>query len=384
VVRRNVYFAGKAGFVIALVLLAALAFSPQEQQAKATEAVDTPVAPEQVLAWQLEGLTQEEIREEVKRRGLSQCAELPLLNALSAARAEAETVTTVKHAKAPCTLWKLGLRLPGPTDYLYEVAGAILWSDWGHALETMQTEVNKQPKNPNVRLIYAHLLRMSEDWIPAYGEVTEAVALDSQSPYTHALRSTICYHSGLTPCAVREAVTFVKMKPDDAAAYIILGHAKELQGDDAEALMAYCEAKRLYSGYAEIHEGLGRIHARQGEFENAVAAFEEAIRLDGNEAEYYAELASVYQSEGYMPQAIEKWKKAKEIEPERPQFLIALANAYLAAERYPEAVREYEELLKIVPDDEKVMPQLAKALRAEGRLEEADQVHEDSEKPTNK
>ena len=378
------YFAGKAGLVITLVLLAALTFPSQEQPTKGAAEADAPVAPEQVLAWQLEGLTQEEIREEVKRRGLTQCAEQPLLNALSAARAETETVTAVKHAKAPCTLWKLGLRFPGPTDYLYEVADAILWNDWGHALQIMQMEVSKQPKNANVRLVYAHLLGMSEDWIPAFGEVTEAVALAPQSPHAHALRSTICYHAGLAPCAVGEAVRFAKMKPEDAVAYIVLGHAKELQGYDAEALLAYCEAKRLNPGYAEIHEGLGRVHARQGEFENAVAAFEEAIRLDGKNAEYYAELAAIYQAEGYMPQAIEKWKKAKEIEPERPEILLALGNAYLIAERYTEAIREYRELLQKEPDDDQVRPQLAKALRAEGRIEEADQVHLDSKNPTNK
>jgi tetratricopeptide (TPR) repeat protein len=359
--------------VITLVLFAALAIPPQE--GNTTTETNAPVAPEQVLAWQLEGLTQEEIREEVSRRGLTQCADQPLLNALSAARADAETVRVVKHAKAPCTIWKLGLRLPSPTDYLYEVAGAILWSDWGHVLQTMQTEVSKQPRNPDVRLIYAHFLRMSEDWIMAYGEATEAVALAPLSPYAHAQRSTICYHAHLPECAVREATVFVKMRPEDASAYIILGHAREMQGHDDEALQAYTEAKRLHAGYAEIHAGLGRVYGREGEFEKAVAALEEAIRLDESDAEYYGELAQVYQAEGYARQAIENWKKAKEIEPDRPEILLALGNAYLAAERYPEAIREYQELLRKVPEMESVRPQLAKALRAEGRDEEADQVY---------
>jgi tetratricopeptide (TPR) repeat protein len=290
--------------VITLFLFAALAIPPQ--QGNITPESDVPVAPEQVLAWQLEALTQEEIREEVGRRGLTQCAEEYLLNALSAARAGAETIRAVRHAKSPCTFWRLGLHLPGPSDYLYEVAGAILWSDWGHALSTMQAEVAKQPRNPDVRLIYAHLLHMSEDWVTAYGEATEAVALAPESPYAHALRSTICYHSRLPHCAMHEATLFVKSRPQDAAAYIVLGHANELDGRDDEALQAYLEAKRLHPGYPEIHAGLGRVYGRHGEFEKAVAALEDAIRLDGNDADYCAELALVYQGEGYMAQAIEK------------------------------------------------------------------------------
>jgi len=362
--------------VITVVLFAALAI-PRQQVSTSPE-TNAPVGPEQVLAWQLEGLTQEEIREEVTRHGLTQCADDRLLNALSSARADAETIRVVKQAKAPCT-WKLGLRLPGPTDYLYEMAGAISRGDRETALQTMQDEVGNQPRNPEVRLIYAYLLRSSEDWIMAYGETTEAVALSPQSPYAHALRSTVCYHSRLPECALREAMVFVKLRGEDARAYIVLGNAREIQGQDGEALRAYMEAKQLHAGYAEIYAGLGRVYERGGQFEKAVGAFDEAIRLDGNEAEYYGELAQVYQAEGYMRQAIKNWKKAKELAPERAELLLALANAYLAAEHYTEAIREYRELLEKAPELDSVRPQLAKALRAEGRAEEADKVYREPE-----
>ncbi|MGB7435980.1 MAG: tetratricopeptide repeat protein [Candidatus Acidiferrum sp.] len=361
--------------MITLALLATLAFPPQLQQSSVSPETKAPVAPEQVRAWQLEGLTQEQIREEVNTRGLTECAEEPLVNALSAARADVETVRVVRHAKAPCTVWKLGLRWPSPTDYLYELAGAVLWSDWGHALQTMQVEANKQPRDANVHLIYAHLLRMSEDWIPAYSEATKAVRLAPESPYAHAQRSTICYHSQLTECAIHEAQVYVGMRPKDAAAYITLGHARELQGHDDEAVEAYNEANKLCPAYAEIHAGFGRIYGRAGEFEKAVGAFEEAIRLDGNDAEYYGELAKLYAAEGDTRRTIEKWKQAKELEPQRAEISVALGNAYVAAGRYSEAVREYQEVLVQAPDIDGVRPQLAAALRALGRDAEAEQVY---------
>jgi hypothetical protein len=93
--------------------------------------------------------------------------------------------------------------LPSPKDYLYEAAGAIFSHDWGSALQTMQEEVEKQPRDPEAGLIYAHFLSMAEDWIAAYGEAAHAVALAPQSPYAHGLRSTICYHSQLPECALR-------------------------------------------------------------------------------------------------------------------------------------------------------------------------------------
>ena len=62
--------------MLTLVLFAALAIPPQ--QINVTSEMNSPVVPDQVLAWQLEGLTQEEIQDEVEGRGLTQCADEPL------------------------------------------------------------------------------------------------------------------------------------------------------------------------------------------------------------------------------------------------------------------------------------------------------------------
>jgi hypothetical protein len=78
-----------------LGLFAALAF-PAQQTTTPPEA-NGPVQPEQVLVWQLEGLTQEEIREEIGSRGLTEAPEPPLLNALSAVGADAETIQADFH-----------------------------------------------------------------------------------------------------------------------------------------------------------------------------------------------------------------------------------------------------------------------------------------------
>jgi cytochrome c-type biogenesis protein CcmH/NrfG len=105
---------------------------------------------------------------------------------------------------------------------------------------------------------------------------------------------TICYHAGLTECAIHEALRFREMPGADLSAYIILGYATELQGHDDDALEAYTQAKKLQAGDAEIHAGLGRVYGRAGEFEKAVASYDQAIRLDQWEVENYCELAQLY------------------------------------------------------------------------------------------
>lgn len=367
--------------MIFLVLFAALTF-PQSPGNASTDA-NAPVAPEQVLAWELEGLTQEEIRDEVRARSLTEYPEIALLSALSAAGADAGTIRVMRATKAPRKLWKLGLRLPKSTDYLYEIAGAILWNDRATAIQVIENEAEKQPGSPDVHLIYAFLAGNTGDWIRAYAEATQAAKLAPEWPYAHGLRSTICYHARLPECAVREAQVFVKLRPEDATAHVALGRALEIEGDFVESLQAYGEAKKLHEGYSSIYEGMGRVYAQTGEFEKAVAAFEQAIQMEkGNAPEYSCELAQLYLAAGYLGKAIETLRRAKEQNPNRVDVLLALGNAYLADKQYSAAIREFREVLEGAPDLEIAREQLAKTLRAAGRSAEAEQVYLDMEKPS--
>jgi len=358
--------------VLTFVLLAAFTVSPHPNLA--TNEEKGPVAPEQVLAWQLEGLTQDEIREEVSVHGLTTYPDIAFLSALSAAGADMETIRTVQQAPGPRSRWGLTLRLPKPTDYLYEVAGAILWNDWEHAVLTMEREAREQPSDRDVQLVYAHVLSVEEDWIVAFAAATRAVALAPESPYAHGVRSTVCYHSHLPECAAREAVAFVQLRPTDAAAYIALAHAREAEGAFDEALAALAKAEHFHAGYGEIYATRGRVYAGMGEYEKAVQSFERAIRLDNKNPLYHLQFAELYLAEGYNRQAIAELKAAKELAPNRPEVLLALGNAYLAQERYEAAAKEFRELLEQEPDLEVAREQLAKTLRAEGRFQDAEQV----------
>lgn len=71
-------------------------------------------------------LTQEEIREEVSAHGLTTYPDIALLSALSAAGADAETIRAMQHAPGPRSRWGLALKVPKPTDYLYEIGGAVM------------------------------------------------------------------------------------------------------------------------------------------------------------------------------------------------------------------------------------------------------------------
>lgn len=61
--------------MITLVLFAALPLPLPLPQNRVALDVNVPIVPEQLLAWQLEGVSQEETREEVRSRGLTEYPE---------------------------------------------------------------------------------------------------------------------------------------------------------------------------------------------------------------------------------------------------------------------------------------------------------------------
>jgi hypothetical protein len=96
----------KSGPVFTVILLLALAFPPQ--QSSSLLGTKGPIPPDQELAWQLERLTQGEIRKEVTTRGLTDRAEAPMLAVLSAIGADTEAINAVRHAPGPRIIWKQG------------------------------------------------------------------------------------------------------------------------------------------------------------------------------------------------------------------------------------------------------------------------------------
>lgn len=363
--------------MITFVLLTALSFPPPQRNV-AQELKPAPVAPEQVLAWQMEGLTQEEIREEVRTCGLTEYPEIAVLSALTAAGADEQTIRALRATKAPRKIWKLGLRLAGPTDYLYDVLGAQLRNDPQAAFAALQEAAEKQPRNLDVHLIYAFLAQHEGDWIQAYAESTRAASMLPEWPYAHGLRSVICSRSGLSDCAVREARIFVKLRPQDAAPYIALGRALEAHGNFVESLEAYHEAEKLHAGYSAIYEGMGRVFAQTGESAKAATAFEQAIKMEkGDAPQYSCELAQLYLAEGDARKAIATLQQAKQKNAERLDVLLALGNAYLVDKQFAAAIREFRAALAETPDSESARQQLAEALRASGREEEAARVYSD-------
>jgi tetratricopeptide (TPR) repeat protein len=197
-------------------------------------------------------------------------------------------------------------------------------------------------------------------------------------PYAHGLRSAICYHAGLSDCAVREARLFVKLRPEDATAYIALGRGLEAHGNFVESLQAYREAERLHAGYSTIYEGMGRVFAQTGQSDNAVAAFEHAIAMEkGDAPEYSCELAQLYMADGDTQKAIATLQQAKRQNPDRLDVILALGSAYLADKQYPAAIQEFRAVLTTDPDSEPARDQFAEALRASGRSDEANRLYVD-------
>ena len=84
----------------------------------------------------------------------------------------------------------------------------------------------------------------------------------------------------------------IKLKPDFAAAYNVLGNTLVAQGSLEDALAEYTTAIEIKPDFFEAHINIGIYWDNKGEFAKALSLFEKAIQLQPQNAQGYFRLAN--------------------------------------------------------------------------------------------
>jgi predicted Zn-dependent protease len=202
-----------------------------------------PIKPEELLAWQLGGVTQEEIRAEVNTRGM-------------ASRPEESVM----------------LKRPRPWDVFVEVARELRQDCVDDVIGTLREVIEKQPKNAWMHFVLASLTGREEGWLSAYDESSKVVKFAPQSPYIQRQHFYICSRARLGQPAETHARKMLALRPKDPVAHHAVGMALGTQGRTEEALRAYEEAARLQPSLAAAQFGIRTAQRNSGEIEVSIAA----------------------------------------------------------------------------------------------------------------
>jgi Flp pilus assembly protein TadD len=364
--------------VITFFMLVLLGISPQS---KAIPPQSSAVTSEQLLAWQLAGLTREELLAELETRGLQSRPSDDTMDALTPAGAEPATIKAIERASQAANIWQLRWKPSATVLLLQEVAHQIYENEREAAEAMLREELRKRPGNAELHLVLAHLLCEDEYWVEAYAEARQAVALAPLSPYARGQLSFICSRARLGGSASKHAREMLELRPHDAVAYGLLGLSLNSEGNYTEAIQAFDNALKLKPDYAAAFSGSGTAYRRTGDYKRSIEAFERAIQLEPKQFLYFCELGDTYYLSGNLGKAIHAYKDAEGLAPDRPDIRQNLGNLYLQGHRYEDAVREFREMLAKSPEWDLARPGLAAALRGLGRTAEAAQVYAEPLEP---
>jgi tetratricopeptide (TPR) repeat protein len=241
------------------------------------------------------------------------------------------------------------------------------------ARRAFEESVRREPANEDYRFSFANFLLQHGELEPALAAFRAAV---SDLPKSSKLRiglGSACYLSGDYQGASKELLEAVRLKPDSASAYFLLGEAY----DSAErfrrpietALKSYLEtAPRdpwAYYHYAAILYSRAQGDG-QGDYQAAVSSLNQALRINPQFAEAHLELGLIALAEGKTDQAISALEKAVSLDPRLAAAHYRLGLAY---QRLDDKVRAQEEFKQFrqLKNEEYYRGRVLESLAAMGR-----------------
>lgn len=168
----------------------------------------------------------------------------------------------------------------------------------------------------------------------------------------------------------------VRLRPQDADAWLYLGRALLVCGERSEAEAGLAAAVKVGPQNPDAHLGYAMFLESTGRTADALSHFQEAIRLRPTFVEARHGLARSLLGLRREAEALEQLRPALELEPESVPVRLAVGLALARLGRYEESLVVYDEVLRREPGHTNARHQRGNVLARLGRIEEAIPVFE--------
>jgi tetratricopeptide (TPR) repeat protein len=149
----------------------------------------------------------------------------------------------------------------------------------------------RDPGNIRVIAARAYTLYRKGDAAAALIAYREALALDPYAPDAVYNVALLELAAGNAAAAAANLERLTTAKPDDGQALLLLGRAREKNGEADAALAAYEKAKALGKADADALERMGALYESARRYSEAMDAFEAAVKADPKRASAWFGLA---------------------------------------------------------------------------------------------
>ncbi len=176
--------------------------------------------------------------------------------------------------------------------------------DLAKALAVANQAASEKLAHPLLLRVQAEALAMAGRYRDAGQLLNRALALAPNDPHTITDIGRVLVAENRVEEAIRAFEAAVTVRPDLAVAWLEMGSARDIVGDDAGARTAYEQAKSLVPGDAEAWAALATISLRRGDVAQARPLAEEAIRRRPDHPGAALVLASVDLERGDAEEAL--------------------------------------------------------------------------------
>jgi tetratricopeptide (TPR) repeat protein len=146
----------------------------------------------------------------------------------------------------------------------------------------------------------------------------------------------------------------LRLDPNSAAAYDLLGIAYDGQRHDVEAESAFRNAMRLNPGLVAAHNDFGRYLYRVGRSPAAIEEFSKALVIDPHNFTANYNLGVIAREQKQYREAVSYLVVARAAMPSDVPTLLVLAGSYLGAGDKKQAKETSEQLAALAPDDSRI------------------------------
>jgi protein O-mannosyl-transferase len=188
-------------------------------------------------------------------------------------------------------------------------------------------------------------------WYDSESLWRQALAVTADNPTAREHLSDAYLDNGRIEDAISQGREAVRLQPNRAYAYGVLGAALARTARIEEALDDLRTAERLNPKLALVHYNIANVLLRQGDVDGAIDNYEKELQLQPNFAEGHNNLASALFKKGEVDAAVPHLRRALELKPNYPDAHNNLGIALSQKGEMQQAVTEWNQTLQIQPDN---------------------------------
>ena len=176
-----------------------------------------------------------------------------------------------------------------------------------------------------------------ENYQGAIADYTQGIRLKPNDAFAYVVRGNAKVQLGQYFAAIADYDTAIRLKPNDAFAYVVRGNAKVQLGQYFAAIADYDTAIRLKPNDAFAYVVRGNAKVQLGQYFAAIADYDTAIRLKPNDAFAYVVRGRAKEQLGQYFAAIADCDTAIRLKPDYALTYVVRGNAKVQLGQYGKA-----------------------------------------------